>query len=183
MRLDDLAVLYGTDKGTKKGSGLTPKGYTLIYERLFSSMNIKGLLEIGVKAGASIKMWEDYFPDATIVGIDINEAGPFRHAHFMRGSQADLEFLSRIVKFFDVLDIVVDDGSHIMLDQIISLTFLFKYLRSGGLYIIEDLHAAASVGMLGAIFDRYIVPLATQKGPCQVSEVQVHPSLLILRKK
>ena len=38
-----------------------------------------------------------------------------------------------------MLDIIVDDGGHTMKQQIVSLKTLLPSVRSGGLYIIEDL--------------------------------------------
>ena len=35
-------------------------------------------------------------------------------------------------------DIIIDDGSHKQSDQLIALNFFYKYVRSGGFYIIED---------------------------------------------
>jgi hypothetical protein len=35
-------------------------------------------------------------------------------------------------------DIIIDDGSHIMDHQIVTLNRLFKHLNDGGIYIIED---------------------------------------------
>ena len=35
-------------------------------------------------------------------------------------------------------DIIIDDGSHILSNILKNLTFFFKYLKSGGAYVIED---------------------------------------------
>ena len=40
------------------------------------------------------------------------------------------------------VDIIIDDGGHYMHQQQISFGFLFAYMRSGGLYFIEDLHTS-----------------------------------------
>ena len=39
-------------------------------------------------------------------------------------------------------DIIIDDGSHIVAHQIISFKTLFPYLKSGGIYVIEDLFSS-----------------------------------------
>ena len=39
-------------------------------------------------------------------------------------------------------DIIIDDGGHHMHEQITSFETLFPHLKSGGLYIIEDLHTS-----------------------------------------
>ncbi len=39
-------------------------------------MNAKRILEIGVKEGASIRMWQEYFPEAEIHGLDMFDEFP-----------------------------------------------------------------------------------------------------------
>lgn len=148
MTLDELAALHGTDKGTKPvRSGLTPKAYTLEYEQVFEELAVKTLLEIGVSRGASIRMWFDYFPDAHIIGLDIERTLVQAHPRFSfyRGNQADAELLEGIIARHAPFDVVIDDGSHRLFDQITSLDLLFPHVRSGGLYAIEDLHAPQAI--------------------------------------
>ena len=57
------------------------------------------LCELGVKNGGSLLLWKDYFPFATIVGIDIRLPEGFQsveRVHVYKGSQADLQFLSGV---------------------------------------------------------------------------------------
>ena len=35
-------------------------------------------------------------------------------------------------------NIIIDDGSHLLSDQLFSLNYFYKYLTKGGYYIIED---------------------------------------------
>ena len=46
---------------------------------------------------------------------------------------------SVIKKYGDDYDIIIDDGPHTMSSQQIFLGYMFKYLKSGGLFIVEDL--------------------------------------------
>lgn len=146
--LDELARKFGTDKGTSKSNELSPKGYTRAYAQYFDSLRDKKItiLEIGVDKGASLKMWEEFFPEARIYGIDINldckqyETGRVK---IFIGDQTDINFLQKVVvdtqgKF----DIIVDDGGHKMRQHQVTLEFLFEHLKSGGFYFIEDLHTA-----------------------------------------
>src|SRR5215203_706034 len=64
--LCDLAEKYGTDKGPS-GHNYTPYYEEYLQHRRFRALT---LLELGVWKGASLRMWRDYFPSATIVGID-----------------------------------------------------------------------------------------------------------------
>lgn len=65
--LSSLCEKYNTDK--------CPKGhnYTQVYELFFRPKRDKAkkIMEIGIGGGASLNIWRDYFPNATIYGIDI----------------------------------------------------------------------------------------------------------------
>jgi RHS repeat-associated protein len=68
MTLDEIGLKFGTDKSS------IYHNYLSFYERFFERYRdepIK-LLEIGVAGGASLAMWNEYFPQALIVGADID---------------------------------------------------------------------------------------------------------------
>lgn len=144
-KLCDLATKYKTDKGPVK-TGLSPKSYTKHYSELFNNVKNEplNLLEIGVKAGASLRMWKEYFPNAHIYGIDIQpkckQHEEDRITIFI-GDQKDRGFLKEVAQRIGVLHIVIDDGIHKSAFHIPSFEALFPHIASGGLYIIEDLHA------------------------------------------
>ena len=59
------------------------------------------------------------------------------------GSQEDVAFLQSINNTNqDFFDVIIDDGGHKMKQQITSFTYLLEKVRSGGLYIIEDLQTS-----------------------------------------
>ncbi|MEE4237781.1 MAG: class I SAM-dependent methyltransferase [Anderseniella sp.] len=122
--------------------------YLPIYERYFSQWRGKPVrfLEIGVSKGGSLAMWRKYLGDnAIIYGIDIDErcreydglAGTVRI-----GSQDDPNFLKTVVEEMGGIDIVLDDGSHVMKHIEASIEVLMPLLASNGVYVIEDLHTA-----------------------------------------
>jgi hypothetical protein len=91
-------------------------------------------------------MWRRYFgPDAKIFGIDINpeckqydgQAGNVRI-----GSQADTDFLRKVVAEMGGVDVVIDDGSHVASHQKASFDVLFPLIDPHGVYICEDTHTA-----------------------------------------
>lgn len=102
------------------------------------------VLELGVRTGGSLLLWSDYFPLATIVGIDIRlpkNSIPSERIHLYEGSQADPQFLSHVAN--DIaphgFDIIIDDASHIGEITKKSFWHLFdNHLKPGGLYAIED---------------------------------------------
>ena len=139
--LRQLANKYHTDKGYKHN-------YTKFYPRYFEKYKYKdvNLMEIGIDKGASIRMWLEYFPNARVYGIDISVKNKIKNINVNRffpfeGNQSDTRFLKEVIKNCPSgFDIIIDDGSHRSVDQSKSLAFLFRHLKSGGLYVIEDLN-------------------------------------------
>lgn len=122
--------------------------YLPLYDRYFGPFRGKParFLEIGVFGGGSLWMWRRFFgPGATIFGLDIDPAcAAFdgNDAQVRIGSQDDPAFLARVVEEMGGIDLVLDDGSHDSGHIRASLAALFPRLSEGGLYMIEDLHAA-----------------------------------------
>jgi len=141
MILNNLATKYNTDKGPGNHE------YTSRYEMYlepFRDLEFN-LLEIGICDGASIKMWKEYFPKATIVAIDIDpRCKEFEedriHVHI--GDQTDISFLQSVVNQHGHFEVILDDGGHSWKQQIISYETLFPRLTPGGLYFIEDMHTS-----------------------------------------
>lgn len=104
--------------------------------------SVRSVVEIGVETDRSIRMWEEFFPNATIYGIDINpvckqyESGRIK---IFIGSQADTGFLNDCLRQMErAPDIIIDDGSHRVDHQIITFNHLFSKLSTHGIYAIED---------------------------------------------
>jgi len=123
------------------------KHYFPIYEKHFGSIRNKPIkiLEIGILNGGSLEMWRYYFPEATIVGIDIN---PNCKQHEQEGinvrigDQTDENFLQSLIDEFGTFDLIIDDGSHHVAHVNKTFQFLFPKLADDGIYFIEDTHAA-----------------------------------------
>lgn len=126
--LSELAFMYGTDK--------LGHGYIPFYEQHLPR-HPKKILEIGVKEGRSIQMWQKYFPDAEIHGLDLFEEFPIPDIPgviFHKGNQSDWLLLEQLRK--EDFDVIIDDGSHNSRDQMMTFFGLFN----GKHYFIEDLH-------------------------------------------
>jgi SAM-dependent methyltransferase len=144
--LTELANMFGSDKGTKIGDWDTAHGYAPIYEHFLAARRSEPLrlLEIGVWKGASLRMWERYLPQARIVGVDIlpeaRQAASDR-SQVVIGDASDPNFIRSIVDscFDGTVDVVVDDGSHVLDQQLAALETLFPLLSEGGLYFVEDI--------------------------------------------
>lgn len=109
------------------------------------------LLEIGVRTGESVRTWAEYFPNASIFGLDIVDCMHLSNdrINIVQGDQSDLVALENVCDIAGRFDIVIDDGSHINDDIITSFNYLFKNLVSGGVYIIEDLYNSYPLGACG----------------------------------
>jgi len=143
--LCELAKKYGTDKGGKHyQAGDTCHEYTPIYWSLFHDEmeNVERVLEVGVAHGCSLRMWEEFFPNATIVGLDHNREC-LRHTagrvSVRFAEQGDDKSLESAVAKDDQFDLIVDDGSHELYHQIHTMLTFLPYLSKNGLYVIEDL--------------------------------------------
>lgn len=97
----------------------------------------------GEKHPDSLMMWEEFFPNAEIWGVDINpECRSFEGGRrkILIGDQKDPAFLRHVAEATGGdLDIIVDDGEHSTQAILTSLTWLFGALNDHGMYVIEDL--------------------------------------------
>ncbi|CUH75965.1 Demethylmacrocin O-methyltransferase [Tritonibacter multivorans] len=180
--------------------------YIPLYDQYFSKFrgsNFK-FLEIGVSKGGSLQIWREYFgPDATIMGIDIDpDCAQFDgQAGMVRiGSQDDPDFLNKVVDEMGGVDVVLDDGSHVMNHIRTSFHTLFPRLSLPGLYMIEDLHTAYwedwgggldTPGNFFAMVSDLVTDLHgwTHKAPPrvastngQVTGVHIHDSIAVIDK-
>lgn len=105
-------------------------------------LEVKKVLEIGIGTGVSLRMWEEFFPNATIYGIDLNprcKEFEGERRKVLIGDQANRHFLEQVIQQTKgALDIIIDDGSHLMEHQLKSFEFLFPAMSDHGIYVIED---------------------------------------------
>lgn len=142
MTLTEIFDYYKTDKGSI-GHGSEIHNYGLVYQDFFEPLRTTpiSLLEIGVLTGNSLRSWRDYFENGDIFGVDNDPICIFQE-HRIQTKLADQSNPQTIVDAFDgrEYDIIIDDGSHESIHQQQTLKELFKYVKPGGYYIIEDLH-------------------------------------------
>jgi hypothetical protein len=98
------------------------------------------LTSCNYRPGASLRMWRDYFPNAQIVGCDILENVQFTDDNITTyvTDQSNVESLNKLIENIGSPDVILDDGSHIEEHQVISFKTLWKTIKPGGIYIIED---------------------------------------------
>lgn len=141
--LNQIALQAGADKSSAFHN------YTEIYAQYFAKFRNEPIkfMEIGIYKGSSVKLWEQYFPNAELHFIDITTKyieyySQRSHYHFV--DQSDRKALQTLAQ--NILgggfDVILDDGGHTMDGQITSFQVLFPFVKSGGMYIIEDLHTS-----------------------------------------
>lgn len=148
LSLDKLFIKFNTDKGSKFTMNKKEFGghnYSPFYEKFLSRFRNKKelkILEIGSLRGSATASFYYYFDSPQIFCADIN---PFQIQVFSKNirkffldtqSKDSLINLANHIK--EEFDIIIDDGSHNIKDQIISISVLFENLKNNGLYIIED---------------------------------------------
>lgn len=135
---------YGTDKGY-------PKSYVdEFYEDKFSPLidSEITLVEIGVRSGASLKLWSEYFSKANIIGIDnlsdfndyqvpINEN--WTSSEKVTFIDADAYAQETVDKIDGKIDILIDDGPHTLESHIKLLQLYIPKMNKDGMIIIEDI--------------------------------------------
>lgn len=104
---------------------------------------VRSVLEIGVQTGFSLLAWKDFFPNATIVGVDIDRTliEPEERIKIGRFSQDDKASFENLFRTHSIekFDVIIDDAAHIGHLAKRSYEILFdNYLEEGGHYIIED---------------------------------------------
>ncbi len=134
------------DLGAGGHESAKPTALYAIYERYFADLTAKPitLLELGVHAGVSLKVWAEYFQTATIIGVDLANPGPdfssFPSVIYETGDQGDAERLRAIADRHAPggFDIIIDDAAHVGYLAALSYAVLFPLLKPGGFYVVED---------------------------------------------
>ena len=152
-KLCKLGNKYQTNKSSINIEGHR-SGYTPFFTLLFSSLRDKkiNIAEIGIEKNSSIKLWREYFKRASIYGfefdkkkIEIAVSQNLKKTNFYEINVHDKNsiysaFSKAKVKF----DIIIDDSTHLFDDQIRVIENSFKFLKTNGIMIIEDIYRLRS---------------------------------------
>lgn len=126
----------------------TAHTYIDLYETLLGSrkQTAKAVLEVGIYRGGSIKLWNDYFPNATIYAVDImprkdvwSELNKPRIQLYCETDAYSQDFINKLgeVRF----DMVLDDGPHSLASQVAFIKLYLPLLAENGILIIEDVQS------------------------------------------
>jgi hypothetical protein len=154
--LENLFNYFGTDKGSKvldpysrlkTRSYIKGHNFAKFYEKNLKKIKNKkiNVLELGVWKGASTASFFYYLPNANFISIDRNFKFIFssKRINFFFCDTTINDNLKKLTEFFikknvTYFDLIIDDGSHILSDILKNFIFFFKFLKSKGIYIIED---------------------------------------------
>jgi hypothetical protein len=152
---DELVEQHATNIAGEMVTTFSDKGrmhsYIEYYERWFEPRRHEPvqLLEIGVMTGGSMLLWQHYFSDAMLAGIDLrngfNQTLPFQQdilAMWRWGvDSTDPAQVPELGKY----DFVIDDGAHDAQSQIHTFKNYWPHVADGGTYFIEDIESDDSI--------------------------------------
>ena len=154
--LNYLCEYFNSDKGEKfknqyakpskqEDKKIIAHGYAKIYEKYLKKHKDEylNIIELGSFYGNASAAFYFYFKNAQIYSADINpdmylyRSKRLKNFFTDTSSRTSIEknILSRNIEF----DLIIEDASHMLKDQIISLFILFKNLKPGGFFIIEEI--------------------------------------------
>jgi len=165
MSLIDIVDNFNTDKNT------THSYLELYQELLFNKKETaKNVLEIGIgdfgeKNGGSIKLWKDFFTNATIYGLDIlsierviDELINNERVVLYTSTDAYNEdffnttFLSKNIQF----DFMLDDGPHTLNSMIQFIKLYSQIMTDDGILIIEDVQSMDWIDILKSVVPEHL---------------------------
>jgi hypothetical protein len=145
MSLVEIVDNSRTDKNTTHS-------YLPLYQQLLISKKetSKNVLEIGIDSGGSIKLWSDYFTNATVYGLDIIHIntvweGIKNKENIILHTSTDAyiddffnnNFLNKNIKF----DFMLDDGPHSLVSMKQFIKLYSQIMTDDGILIIEDVQS------------------------------------------
>lgn len=148
---------HACDKGTTHG-------FIDFYDVLLPPYRetAKAVLEVGVWRGASLQLWKRYFRNASILGLDKGYDRRWgkppldlvpNNVDVLFADSTTPEAVS-LVSPFGPFDVIIDDGSHMVVDQAATFRNFMPLLSPGGIYIIEDVGSVIEDLAQGTILER-----------------------------
>lgn len=145
--LDRQGFIQGTDKASiinRRNMCELAHDYLRHYDFLFQAFRADkfSLIEFGCLEGASLRTWEQYFPNAEIYGVDLDESAKQHEkgrVHIVIGDATSQHTYDTLKAETGGAFIILDDASHAWSDQRRSFELFWDMLTPGGFYVIEDL--------------------------------------------
>jgi len=151
--LCEIGAKYDTDKSAWRNNVTNIRHchpYTIFYDTIFGDYRNNNLeiAEIGILDGASLLMWNEYFPNVKLTGFEYNRSfiekvkGIYTNNN-LELFEMDITNADNIKKALETcnkkFDIIIEDSTHQIQDQIRFIRQAHNYLKDGGILIIEDI--------------------------------------------
>jgi hypothetical protein len=182
--LDKIFIYFNCDKGSSciwNNKEIKSHNYSPFYEKYLKNWRSSkiNILELGSHEGKGIASYYYYFCNSNLTGININ---PFQMKFSSKritelftdvSSEKNLKNLAN--HLVQDQDIIVDDASHNLRDILISFAILFRKLKKGGIYIMEDMDQFKSLKELNP-YPKELTPLEILKNI--QNEIPFHSSFI-----
>ena len=142
---NDYIVKYGIDKE------LRHKYCSTFYDKAFFDLKDKKLniLEIGIQKGSSLVLWNEYFKNSIVYGIDNSNFIKDRLDAYPRIKIIIQDaYRKELISNLPLFDIIIDDGPHTLESQIKFINNYFKKLNKNGKLFIEDIGGRSNLNEL-----------------------------------
>lgn len=126
--------------------------YGILYDYIINAQYLKNqsplsILEVGIRQGDSIKIWENSPLFDRVVGIDMdpqeNNTVKFEFSSKVTLEQGMDAYDPEVVKYisdkYPKFDIILDDGDHMWESQMKFFQYYFNLLNPGGVIMCEDI--------------------------------------------
>lgn len=163
----DLCSIMKRNNSDKSGT----HNYTVVYDLMFKHLRSTSIniMECGIGStnstyscnmgpngtpGASLFGWADYFTKASIYGCDIDESIIISHDRITTFGcdQTNPKIIKEMWnKLPQEFDIIIDDGWHVFEANKCFFENSFYKLKSGGIYVIEDIFSGN-----GSLYKTYL---------------------------
>jgi len=178
LQLEKLFNLYGSDKSFGHD-------YHKVYGQLLERKKVKKVLEIGIgsvdssipsnirgggKPRASLRAFRDFYPEASVFGLDIDPKLVFEEERIQTlfVNQRDFKSMSNAAEIIGRdFDLMIDDGLHSLVSSLNSLNLFLRLIRIGGYAVVEDIpnHVTDIYRLVSAlIFPKYLSKLVSSHG-------------------
>lgn len=140
--------------------------FLLEYLRELKGMKVENVLEMGLWDGGSAIFFWNLFKPKKFLGMDINDSMPFLESYVEKRrlkqsfkfvpslNQLDKESVSDAINAefgSDLIDLIIDDASHLYHPSKCFFETAFSHLREGGFYILEDWRSHLFFEAIGSV--------------------------------
>lgn len=180
-RRDEIHLVFECGIGSNDSSVV---GNFRFWNEKFSGFSPEGPVH---RPGGSLRMWEEYFPNATIVGADIDSKCLFQAGRILT-FQMDQTDPNSVKSFWaqvgkSSFDLMIDDGLHEFRAGKCLFENSFEKLKIGGFYIIEDVVLSDLISYRDYLRDKpvNVFQFSMQRTQLGLQSIN-HNSLVVIQK-